>query len=56
LTDKDEKREQYINGLEKEIRGIKEENDKLRSNNHQNDRGAYLKMQELERDLILLSD
>jgi hypothetical protein len=56
LEDKESKREVYITGLEKEIRGLKEDNERLRSNNHQNDRDAYLKMQELERDLILLSD
>ena len=56
LEQKDEKRELYITGLEKEVRTIKEENDRLRSNANHNDRESYLRLQDLERDLLLLSD
>ena len=56
LEQKDEKRELYISGLEKEVRTLKEENDRMRSNANHNDRESYLKLQDLERDLLLLSD
>lgn len=35
---------------------MKEDNDRLRSNANHNDRESYLKLQDLERDLLLLSD
>ncbi len=56
LEEKDEKREDYIKGIEKQLRHITEENEKMQSDATKYDREIYIKMRELERDLQIINE
>ena len=56
MEDKEEKRETYIKGIEKQLRQVSEENEKLKAEAAKYDREIYSKMKELEQQMILIGD
>ena len=46
-----EQREKYIVGIERQIRQLKDDSDRVKTDSQQNDQQTYKKVRELERDM-----
>ena len=56
MEDKELKREGYIKGIEKQLRQVQEEKDKIENQIDQYDREIYSKMKELEGQMQLVNE
>lgn len=56
MEGKEEKRESYIKGIEKQLRQSQEENERLQADANLYDREIYLKIKELEQQIQMMSE
>ena len=56
MEDKEQKREGYIKGVEKQLRQVQEEKDRMQAEVNQYDREIYSKMKDLEGQMQIVNE